>query len=57
MLDPKYLLRLLNFVTLTGRSRRETERNEALERRLQLYKEKNEKEYREIVKDQFEKDD
>ena len=57
MLDPKYLLRLLNFVTLTGRSRREAERNEALERRLQLYKEKNEKEYREIVKDQFEKDD
>ena len=40
MLDPKYMLQLLNFVTQTGRKRRSTERNEALERRLQLYKDK-----------------
>ena len=57
MLDPKYLLRLLNFVTLTGRSRREAERNEALERRLQLHKDKKDDEYRELVKEQFERDD
>jgi len=40
MLDPKYMLQLLNFVTQTGRKRREGERNEALKRRLELYKEK-----------------
>ena len=57
MLDPKYMLQLLNFVTQTGRKRRETERNAALERRLQLFKEKKDDEYRELVKEQFEQDD
>ena len=57
MLDPKYMLQLLNFVTQTGRKRREGERNEALERRLQLYKDQRDDEYRELVKEQFEKDD
>ena len=57
MLDPKYMLQLLNFVTQTGRKRRESERNEALERRLQLYKDQRDDEYRELVKEQFEKDD
>ena len=57
MLDPKYMLQLLNFVTLTGRKRRGAEREAALERRLQLFKENNDEEYRALVKEQFEKDD
>mmetsp|Transcript_20830 Transcript_20830/g.25511 ORF Transcript_20830/g.25511 Transcript_20830/m.25511 type:complete len:243 (+) Transcript_20830:44-772(+) len=57
MLDPKYMLQLLNFVTKTGRTRRETARNEALDERLRLYKEGKDDEYRELVKQQFEADD
>jgi len=57
MLDPQYLLRLLNFVAKTSRKRRDDERNEALERRLEFYKEGKNDEYRALVKEQFEKDD
>lgn len=57
MLDPKYLLRLLNFVTLTGRKRRQADRDEALKRRLELHKEGKDAEYRELVKEQFGQDD
>lgn len=57
MLDPKYLLKLLNFVTVSGRKRRETERSAALEERLRLYKAKKDDEYKQLVKSEFEKDD
>lgn len=57
MLDHNYLLKLLNFVTVSGRKRRETERSAALEERLRLYKAKKDDEYRTLVKSEFEKDD
>lgn len=57
MLDPKYLLKLLNFINLTSLKRRAADRNEALERRLQLYKDQQDDEYRTLVKEQIEKDD
>lgn len=37
MLDPKYMVELLNFVTTTGRKRREGERHQALEARRAAY--------------------
>ena len=57
MLDPKYMVELLNFVTTTGRKRREGERNQALEARRAAYKANNWDEYREIVATQFQKED
>ena len=57
MLDPKYMLKLLNFVTKTGKARRQEERDAALATRLELFKEKKDDLYRELVKDEFEKDD
>ena len=49
MLDPKYMVELLNFVTCTGRKRREGERNAAIDARRAAYKANNWEEYREIV--------
>jgi len=49
MLESQYLLKLLNFITLTSRKRRQVDRDAALERRLVLHKEGNKKEYRDLV--------
>ena len=49
MLEPKYMVELLNFVTTTGRKRRESERNAAIDARREAYKANNWEEYREIV--------
>ena len=57
MLDPKYMLELLNFIAKTGRKRREAERNAALEQRRQAYKDQDWKLYHEIVAEQFQKED
>ena len=53
MLDPQYMVKLLNFVTCLSRKRRETERSAALETRREAMKVKNWDEYRGIVKEQF----
>ena len=57
MLDPNYCLRLLNFSILTARKRRQVEMNEALKRRLELFKEGKDAEYRELVKEQLDQED
>ena len=57
LLEPKYLLELLNFVAIDARKRRETERNAALERRLEFFKNKQDAEYRQLVAEEFKKDD
>ena len=53
MLDPQYMVKLLNFVTCLSRKRRETERNAALDTRREAFKEKKWDAYRDIVKEQF----
>ena len=57
MLEPKYMVELLNFVTTTGRSRRAGERKTALDNRRAAYEGKHWEEYREIVATQFQKED
>lgn len=57
MLEPKYMVELLNFVTTTGRKRREGDRSAALDARRAAYKSSNWEEYREIVSTQFQKED
>ena len=50
------MLKLINFSVLALRKRHAAERNEALERRLQLFKGKKDREYRELVIEQHLKD-
>ena len=50
------MLKLINFSVLALRKRHAAERNEALERRLQLFKDKKDREYRELVIEQHLKD-
>lgn len=57
MLDPEYFVKLLNFISTTGKKRRADERNVALEERREAYKNKNWDRYREIIGEQFEKED
>jgi hypothetical protein len=57
ILAPDYMLKLLNFVTQHARKRREGERKEALEQRRAAFRESNWETYREIIKDQFMKED
>ena len=56
-LDPKYLLRILNFITLTSQKRRSVEIKLAQKRRLELYKEGKETEYRELIKEEMKQSD
>lgn len=57
MLDPQYMLKLLNFVTTTARKRRQGDRDAAIAQRREAYKAENWDEYRDIIKDQFMKED
>ena len=57
MLDPDYCLRLLNFSILTTHKRRQAERDEERKRRLELFKEGKDAEYRELVKEQLGQED
>ena len=56
-LDPQYMCKLLNFVTTSGRKRREADRKEALDARRTAFKADNWDDYRDIVRDQFQKED
>ena len=52
-LDPIYTCKMLNFVTLTARKRRNEERTEAINERRECYEKENWDRYRQIVKEQF----
>ena len=52
-LEPEYMLKLLQFVTSTGKERRAAERKDALDQRRQNYKNKDWDAYRNLVKEQF----
>ena len=57
MLAPDYMVKLLNFVTQTARKRRAGEKATAMTQRREAYKSENWAEYREIVREQFMKED
>ena len=52
-LDPIYTCKMLNFVTLTARKRRNDERTEAINERRECYGKEDWNRYRQIVKEQF----
>ena len=56
MLDPEYMVKLLNCITTSAKKRREGERNTALAARRELYKSESWDAYRENVQEQFMKE-
>ena len=57
MMDPLYMIRLLNFMALQSKLRRADDREAAIVQRREVFKAENWDEYRNIVKSQFLKDD
>ena len=57
MLDPQYMLKLLNFTTLQARKSYESERNSLLEQRRECLKNEQMNDYRDLVQQIFTKDD
>ena len=53
LLEPNYMVKLLNFVTQTSRRRREAERSEIRDKRLKAYKAKQFDKYRDYIIEEF----
>lgn len=56
-LESQYVVDLLNFITIQTRKQCLSERNEALEQRRKFFKDERWDDYRNIVKDQFKKEE
>ena len=56
MLEPEYMVKLLNFMTTSAKKRRTAEREAALNQRREHYKTENWDAYRELVQEQFMKE-